>query len=90
MPAPREALLGDQLLDLHVEEQTLVVRVQDLGADARAGVERAARADAEPLAELGGVGERLPHARPGSLDEHLPLDAIARRCHATSRLHIAM
>src|SRR5262249_55657570 len=55
-------------------------RMRNLTADMYAFDERSLQRDAEPAAELPGVGQRAPHPRPRGAQHNFFLDSIGRRC----------
>src|SRR5262245_5022628 len=79
VPSPGEVAFGVNPLDEYVHRQVFVTGMRDLAPDVCAFDERSLQLDAEPAAELVGVGEGAPHPRPRGAQHNLFLDSIGRR-----------
>ena len=72
-------MLGLDPVDLQLHRQVLVAGVGDVSPDRLADGKGALQRDAEPGAELAGVGERTPDARSRRAEQDLLLDVVCAR-----------
>ena len=79
LPAPGKEPLRFHLLDDDLEGQVLVLRNGDRAAHCLARSEAAGQPGTEPLAELGRIGQSLPHPGPGSPQDDALLDLVGAR-----------
>src|SRR6266849_2900878 len=78
MPAVRQPVLGIHSLDGELDGHVLMARRSDRALDTRAWCERTLELDAEPGAELVGVGKSAPDTRAGCAQNDLFLDPVCR------------
>src|SRR6266849_3591157 len=78
MPAVRQPALGIHSLDCDLDGHALMAGHRDHALDTRAGRERTLELDAEPGAELIGIGESAPDTRAGCAQNDLFLDPVCR------------